>query len=100
MEGVQAPAAGASAAGAGTAQQPALQGAGLPDAERGFRAGKGVAEAWHTGERKGAEREECAMWRARKSRNCPERAVESEKTDDPPAFESDRTADPLPEMLG
>lgn len=65
-----------------------------------FRAGKGVAEAWHPGEHKGAEREECATWRARTTRNCPERAAESEKTDDPPAFESGRTADPLPEMLG
>ena len=35
VEGVQAPAAEARAAGAGTAQQPAAQGAGLPDAERG-----------------------------------------------------------------
>ena len=52
------------------------------------------------GERKRAEREECATWRARMSRDCPERAAESEKTDDPPAFESDRTANPLPEMLG
>ena len=67
---------------------------------RRSKPGKDTSQAWHTGARKRAKREECATRRARAWRNVPERAVESEKTDDSPGLGSNRTADPLSEMLG